>query len=118
MNDATGGTPEAVWRARMVDLLDHLRTDCGVARTVLSGLPPMHRFPALPRPLRGHLGRIARRFDRVLAGLAAERPDCVHLPLPEDGPAEAMAADGFHPGPALYRVWGEAAARALGEAPA
>jgi hypothetical protein len=33
----------------------------------LSGLPPMHRFPALPQPLRWYIGSRARDFDRALA---------------------------------------------------
>jgi hypothetical protein len=37
---------------------------------VLSGLPPMHRFPALPQPLRWYVGSRARDFNRVLAELA------------------------------------------------
>lgn len=76
---------------------------------LLAGLPPMHRFPGLPAPARRVLGSHARRLDRRLAALAGELPATHHLPvgdLPLDRP-DLFAADGFHPAPAAYQVWGE-----------
>lgn len=75
---------------------------------LLAGLPPMHRFPGLPAPARLLLGSHARRLDRRLASLAGELPATYHLPagdLPLDQPG-LFAADGFHPAPAAYQVWG------------
>ena len=113
VNDVTGRRSLDTWRRQQLELIDLLRSRLGAAHIVLSALPPMHRFPALPQPLRWYVGARARDFNRVLAGLARERPGCDYLEL-EHGAMDvsAMASDGFHPGPPLYQLWGrEAAAR-------
>lgn len=113
VNDVTGRLPLGEWRRRQLALIDALRARHGAAHIVLSALPPMHRFPALPQPLRWYVGCRARDFNRVLAGVAHERPGCDYLELDHGAmDVSAMASDGFHPGPPLYELWGrEAAAR-------
>lgn len=110
VNDVTGATPPARWRRTVDRLVDTLRRRHGAARVVLSGLPPMHRFPLLPQPLRWYLGEQARRLDAALARRAASDPDLRHLPLPAMDDRSPMAADGFHPSPVGYRIWADALA--------
>jgi lysophospholipase L1-like esterase len=81
-----------------------------VRHVVFAPLPPIHRFPLLPEPLRRVLGADARRHDRALADWAAGRSDVSHAAFPLDLTADVMASDGFHPGEAVYRVCGEALA--------
>jgi lysophospholipase L1-like esterase len=80
---------------------------------LVSGLPPMHAFPALPEPLRSFLGDRARTFDDALAAWAGKRPNVEHLPFRTGSPQLDVAADGFHPGAAVYAQWGRAAAQRL-----
>jgi hypothetical protein len=83
----------------------------GLARhVVFAPLPPMHRFPLLPEPLRRVLGDDACRHDRSLACWAATRGDVSHVKIVLDMNGEVMASDGFHPGEPVYRVCGEALA--------
>lgn len=105
VNDATGGTARATWRRQLARLAGQLRGRHGARLVLLSALPPMQSFPALPQPLRWYMGWRARRFNATLAGFAAAEPGC-HLAVP-DFPLEPsyMAADGFHPGAAAYRHW-------------
>lgn len=122
VNDVTGATPPARWQRTVDRLVDTLRHRHGARIVVLSGLPPMHRFPLLPQPLRWYLGEQARRLDAALARRAAADPALRHLPLPameERSTAHAgspipvdapMAADGFHPSPVGYRIWAGALA--------
>ena len=111
VNDVTGRLPLGAWRRRQLALIDRLRERFGAAHIVLSALPPMHRFPALPQPLRWYVGSRARDFNRVLAGVARERPGCDYLELEHRGmDVTAMASDGFHPGPPLYALWAQEAA--------
>ncbi|MDG4796072.1 SGNH/GDSL hydrolase family protein [Micromonospora sp. WMMD1082] len=80
----------------------------GTAPVLLAGLPPVHRFPALPAPVRLLFGSHARRLDRQLAGIARRDTGVFHLPvghLPIAG-EDFFAADRFHPGVAGYRAWG------------
>lgn len=91
-------------------LIDHLRTRCGARWLLISGLPPMRQFPALPHPLRWALGRHARNLDAALADWITTQPDCEHLPFGDLPDAAMMARDGFHPGPPIYPQWAQGAA--------
>jgi lysophospholipase L1-like esterase len=105
LNDVMSRRPIAQWLGDVGALAAMLRTRFAVRHLLLSGVPPMHRFPALPQPLRWYLGATARRYDRALADWAAGQPDCEHLPLAFTAETGQLAADGFHPGPSLYRQW-------------
>ena len=67
VNDVTGRVSLSDWRRRQGELVDLLTTGFGARHVLLSGLPPMHRFPALPQPLRWYVGSRARDLDRALA---------------------------------------------------
>ena len=91
-------------------LADWLVSGAGVRHVVFAPLPPMHRFPLLPDPLRRVLGGDARRHDAALARWAATRSDVSHAAIALDLDAAGMASDGFHPGEPVYRACGEALA--------
>ena len=116
VNDAIRQHTPARFAADQRELLAGLRARSGVRQRILSGLPPVHRFPALPEPLRWYLGSAATQLDRTLASIAASESGCEYLSL--NVPAEldvgaAMASDGFHPGPSAYALWGFAAAERI-----
>ncbi|MDL4815589.1 SGNH/GDSL hydrolase family protein [Actinomadura opuntiae] len=101
------------WADDVADLVAVLRGGFGDASVLVAGMPPVHRFPALPRPLRTVLGARARRMDRVTRE-AAHAAGAVHVPMDEalaDDRA-LFAADGFHPSAAGYRAWANDLARA------
>lgn len=76
-------------------------------------MPPVHRFPALPQPLRWSLGRRTRALDEAIRAWAATAHGIEHVAIEYPGDLAAlMATDGFHPGPELQAMWAqEAAAR-------
>ncbi|TNF60082.1 MAG: SGNH/GDSL hydrolase family protein [Rhodobacteraceae bacterium] len=110
VNDVTRFVPRPVWLGRQRTLIDRLTRDFAARHVLLTGLPPMDRFPLLPQPLRWTLGRHAARLDEGLRTLAAGHPACevLSFDLPDD-PA-LMAEDGFHPSPATYAIWADMAA--------
>lgn len=112
VNDAVSGVGPRTFAERQVRLLGALRERFGTRLVAASGLPPMHRFPLLPQPLRAFLGGKARQLDGELAALANARDDLLHLPLEFSNHLDerAMAEDGFHPGPPIYREWARALA--------
>jgi lysophospholipase L1-like esterase len=111
VNDVVDQVPVRRAIAQRAELADWLTRHAGVRHTVFAPLPPMHRFPLLPQPLRWVLGREALHHDRALARWAAGRRDCSHLAIDYALGPEAMADDGFHPGEPVYRACAEALAR-------
>jgi lysophospholipase L1-like esterase len=92
------------------ELADWLLAHAGVAHVVFAPLPPVHRFPLLPQPLRHVMGGDARAHDAAMARWAATRRDVSHAAIDYAVGPEAMASDGFHPGEPVYRACGEALA--------
>lgn len=108
VNDTLGLTSTRRWRAEMETLLATLRRglrDGGLV--VLAGVPQLLHFPALPQPLRTVMGLHGRALDAVLAQVAAENADVVHVPTPAMEDHADLAADGFHPSARGYRQWGD-----------
>ncbi len=104
VNDVTGRVPPAQAVATRAAVADWLRAHTGVRHVAFTPLPPVHRFPGLPQPLRWVAGADARAHNQALQAWARSRPDvsCIALDLPLD--VATMARDGFHPGAAVYRL--------------
>ncbi|RFS84606.1 SGNH/GDSL hydrolase family protein [Actinomadura spongiicola] len=105
------------WTADITDLVDVLQTRFTDATLVLAGMPPVHRFPTLPRPLRHVLGARARTMDRIMAD-TARTGGALHVPVDEVMARDRrlFASDGFHPSPDGYRAWAEGLADAAAPA--
>jgi lysophospholipase L1-like esterase len=113
VNDATALASPRRFAADMRALVEHLRERCGARLILLSGLPPMGQFPALPQPLRWRLGQQASCLDAVLQVLASREVGCEHLPFGDLPDRAMMASDGFHPGPQVYALWAAAATQRI-----
>jgi lysophospholipase L1-like esterase len=105
VNDTIELRTAAGYRRDLLALVVELRRRLGPADVLLAGVPPMSRFPALPRPLRDVLGARSAALDAAAATLA-RIPGVRHLPMDPGllDPA-AFAPDNFHPGPAGYARW-------------
>lgn len=122
VNDVTALVPPHAWLQRQAELAHLLAARFAVRTVVHSAVPPMHHFTALPQPLRSCLGSWAQAMNRALAhalqeprsGMPVRRLlhtlDAESAPL---SPAQALATDRFHPGPAAYAVWGQGLARQI-----
>ena len=113
VNDVLALTSRAGWLARQARLRRLLRDKFAARLLILSGLPPMHSFPALPQPLRWHLGSRATEFNDHLTVAVAEEPDTRLVNLRFEADAGMMASDGFHPGAPIYAEWAERAVRCI-----
>lgn len=110
VNDLLGLVRIHEWRRRIDALVERVRTEAPNALIVFCGLPPMHVFPRLPRPLRWVLGWRARHLDVVLAETVAPMDRVAVARFDGDVGPEAFSGDGFHPGVVGYRRFGEAMA--------
>lgn len=111
VNDVVDQVPSHHAVAAREALANRLRNGHGVQHVVFAPLPPVHRFPGLPQPLRWVAGADARRHNAAMRDWVGTRSDvsCVEMALELD--AAGMARDGFHPGEPVYRHCAEALAR-------
>jgi lysophospholipase L1-like esterase len=115
VNDVTGDVAPARFLEKQSMLHALLRDRFGARLILASGIPPMELFPALPQPLRWYLGARARELDRALASALPDGRGAEYLPLAGELDESHMAADGFHPGAAVYAAWGRAAAERIAQ---
>lgn len=110
VNDVTGLVSPRQAVAHRAALADWLLAVQGVAHVLFTPLPPVHRFPLLPQPLRSVMGRDALAHNAALRRWAATRGDVSCVAIDMDLQPGWMASDGFHPGEPVYRVCGDAIA--------
>ena len=113
VNDVTRGVTRRAFIDRQRQLLTLLTGPFGARRVVVTAVPQMERFPALPQPLAWVLGRQAARLDQGLQQVAAEFPQARHLPLELPDDPALIAPDGYHPSPKTYAIWAREVARLL-----
>jgi lysophospholipase L1-like esterase len=115
VNDTISMASLRNWRLRQSQLRQLLRTKFGVDHLIVSGLPPLHAFPALPGLLRWHYGERATQLDHQLAADVAGEPDAEFLSTRFTTDVTLMASDGFHPGPEVYSEWARRIADSIRE---
>lgn len=107
VNDVTSQVSVNAWLIRQQQLIQEINQLYSPQQIIMSGLPPMGDFPALPWPLNRYMGHCANRLDSALQSFCEGKEQVTFLSLrdfPKDIPA---AEDGFHPGPEIYAVWAE-----------
>ena len=113
VNDVSQPISSLSWIYQHKALIAQIRRHCSCRQIILTKIPPMEKFPALPNPLRWYLGSKAKSFNRQLVSWAATQDDCELIDLNHRLSPVHMASDGFHPGPAIYRCWGQTIARII-----
>ncbi|MCG8391668.1 MAG: SGNH/GDSL hydrolase family protein [Pseudomonadales bacterium] len=109
VNDTTGLTPRRHFRQQLLAMSAQLP-----GPLYLISVPPMHRFTALPSPLRQLLGWRARQLDAIQQQLAHKHPDAfIYLSYPTINDPALLAEDGYHPGAEGYRAIATALAPSL-----
>jgi lysophospholipase L1-like esterase len=105
VNDVTSGATRTGYVAGYQDCIRRLRGVHQARLIVISRMPPVGQFPALPHPLRGVLGLRARKFDRALEAALRYDPDVRFVTQGPMRDTSVMSSDGFHPGPPVYAAW-------------
>ncbi|WP_030165605.1 SGNH/GDSL hydrolase family protein [Spirillospora albida] len=114
INDLTRMRRLPQWADDVTHLIATLHLRYPRAMVVIAGMPPVHRFPAIPQPLRSVLGARARTMDRITREVARAN-GAVHVPMDEEMARDRrlFAADGFHPSADGYRAWAKDLAEAV-----
>jgi lysophospholipase L1-like esterase len=110
VNDVTANVGLSQWLASQRELRQLARERLGVRLLIITSVPPIGLFPALPHPLRWYLGQRADRFNTCLAEDLQSEDDACFLDLRFSLDPALMAVDGFHPGPVIYAEWARRAA--------
>ncbi|QDP00819.1 SGNH/GDSL hydrolase family protein [Thalassotalea sp. PS06] len=113
VNDVTSSVTLSTWRQQQAMLRSLLQDKFKAKQAIITKVPPMHRFPALPNPLRWYLGDRAKRFNEVLCQDVELEQRCQLLNLETAEKDIPMASDGFHPGPDIYHRWGKRSAHLI-----
>lgn len=104
------------WQRDLGRLVADLRARTDHPPVILAGMPPIGQFPALPEPLRTVLAWRGRLLDQAARHLAASTQAVTHVAAPVPTQRDAFCADGFHPSPAGYALWGAPLGRAVAQA--
>lgn len=107
VNDVTHGTKSGKWIDQQGQIIELLQSKFHAQHIILTSIPPMHLFPALPQPLRWYLGVRAKRLNSALKKFAEGCNRCEFVTINFPLEAAYMAADGFHPGAPAYSIWAD-----------
>lgn len=110
VNDVTKLTSATSWIKQQKQLFTQIQNRFQPKLIIVSGVPPMQHFPALPQPLAWLFGKYAEQMNDTLQQWVAAQTQfrfiqydiasfqAMNLP---------MASDGFHPGKEIYAIWGQ-----------
>ncbi|MEA3588539.1 SGNH/GDSL hydrolase family protein [Pseudidiomarina sp. 1APP75-27a] len=115
VNDVTRRTSTSQWQADLEAMSRYLNEHLGVSSILYTALPPMHKFPALPQPLRWVLGQRAKLLNQYLAQHCQRYNYTHYLNFEVPYEAQFIAADGYHPSTAAAELWARTAAKAYSE---
>ena len=110
VNDVTHFTKQALWVNNIHTIVTLLNTKFGADDIILSSIPPVHLFTALPQPLRWWLGMRAKKLNTLMTTAVENINKCSVLTVKLPFSPEYLAKDGFHPSTKAYKVWAEQAA--------
>lgn len=102
VNDTTHLTPRRRWRRALHELIDHFAGKAG--QVLLTAVPPLGEFSALPQPLRGWFGLRAGLLDSDARRCCASAP-ALYAAMPLAFESQYLARDGYHPSAAGYQLW-------------
>lgn len=105
VNDVTSQVSKPRWLKQQKRLIQLVKKS-DPKLIIISGLPPVGDFPALPWPLNRVLGGCADDFDQELEQLCASENGVSFHSLRNYPAAADCASDGFHPGSKTYEIWG------------
>ncbi len=117
VNDTLALRTPRHWLAQLRALIEGVHVEFQPQLVVVCAIPPVGRFPAIPRPLRTLFGLVAGSLDAATRAALRDRGDILYVPLPRElqSNPEYMGSDGFHPSAAGYAVWGGLLARAIAD---
>lgn len=110
VNDVTKFTSARSWLKQQRQLFADIQNRFKPKLIIVSGVPPMQHFPALPNPLAWLFGKYAAQMNQVLQQwlMPQDKFKFIQYDIKEFQALNLpMASDGFHPSKEIYAIWGQ-----------
>lgn len=110
VNDVTKFTSARSWLKQQKQLFADIQNRFKPKVIIVSGVPPMQHFPALPNPLAWLFGKYAAQMNQVLQQwlMPQDKFKFIQYDIKEFQALNLpMASDGFHPSKEIYAIWGQ-----------
>lgn len=111
VNDVTRRTASKKWQADLAELTAYLTHQLQAKHIFYTALPPMHKFPALPQPLRWLVGEQAKHLNKLLQLHCGQQHNTYYLAFEVPYESKFIAADGYHPSADAAALWAQTAAK-------
>ena len=110
VNDVTKLISAKTWIKQQKQLFTQIQNRFQPKLIIVSGVPPMQHFPALPQPLAWLFGKYAEQMNDALKQWLAPQPQFRFIQYDIKNFQAmnlSMASDGFHPSKEIYAIWGQ-----------
>lgn len=110
VNDVTKLTSPKSWIKQQKQLFTQIQKQFQPKLIIVSGVPPMQHFPALPNPLAWLFGKYAEQMNQTLQQWLAPQSQFRFIQYDIESFQAMdlpMASDGFHPSKEIYAIWGQ-----------
>ncbi|ENW81362.1 hypothetical protein F909_02653 [Acinetobacter sp. ANC 3929] len=110
VNDVTKLTSAKSWLKQQKQLFNYIQQQFQPKLIIVSGVPPMQHFPALPNPLAWLFGKYAEQMNQALHQWLAPQSQFRFIQYDIEAFQAMdlpMASDGFHPSKEIYAIWGQ-----------
>lgn len=110
VNDVTKLISAKKWLRQQQQLFLEIQNRFQPKLIIVSGVPPMQHFSALPNPLAWLFGQYAAQMNQKLQQWLAPQTQYqfLHFDIQTfQGLNLPMASDGFHPSKEIYALWGQ-----------
>ncbi|MFC0446163.1 SGNH/GDSL hydrolase family protein [Pseudidiomarina halophila] len=111
VNDVTRRTAPKKWQADLAAMTAYLTHQLQAKHILYTALPPMHKFPALPQPLRWLVGEQAKQLNNLLKLHCRQQSNTYYLAFEVPYESKFIAADGYHPSAHAAALWAQTAAK-------
>ena len=108
VNDVTKLTSPQKWIKQQTQLYCEIEQRFSPNLVLVSGVPPMNMFPALPNPLAWLFGQYTKKMNQALIQLIEKKSnyELIKYDLKKFQALNLeMAEDGFHPSQEIYQIW-------------
>lgn len=108
VNDVTQRQSPSAWSRLQKQLFALIEQKFQPQLVLITAVPPMHLFEALPQPLRWYLGQYATAYNQTLKQLLTSYSNFQLIAWDATQTSQQfLAEDGFHPNEHAYTLWAQ-----------